>query len=119
MSTRVRKKELLSDDFKKRKIFWKNIAENFPPHITKYGPSKLMRMNTFCVEQHHSLLQRHLCKTRLKYLIYNIALGKLSSKTSSRRLKPDFCQTYQHKADRLTPDSCQTYSSLFPPYVSL
>jgi hypothetical protein len=34
MSTRVRKKEILSDDFKKRKIFWKNIAENFPPHIT-------------------------------------------------------------------------------------
>jgi hypothetical protein len=30
MSTRVRKKEILSDDFKKRKIFWKNIAENFP-----------------------------------------------------------------------------------------
>jgi hypothetical protein len=26
--------EILSDDFKKRKIFWKNIAENFPPHIT-------------------------------------------------------------------------------------
>jgi hypothetical protein len=23
------KKEILSDDFKKRKIFWKNIAENF------------------------------------------------------------------------------------------
>jgi hypothetical protein len=35
------KKEILSDDFKKRKIFWKNIAENFmenfPPHITIYG----------------------------------------------------------------------------------
>jgi hypothetical protein len=32
------KKEILSDDFKKRKIFWKNIVENFledfPPHIT-------------------------------------------------------------------------------------
>jgi hypothetical protein len=26
------KKEILSDDFKKRKIFWKNIAENF--HLT-------------------------------------------------------------------------------------
>jgi hypothetical protein len=39
-ATRKRlKKEILSDDFKKRKIFWKNIAEifreNFPPHITK------------------------------------------------------------------------------------
>jgi hypothetical protein len=34
MATRKRlKKEILSDDFKKRKIFWKNIAENFP-HIT-------------------------------------------------------------------------------------
>jgi hypothetical protein len=30
-ATRKRlKKEILSDDFKKRKIFWKNIAENFP-----------------------------------------------------------------------------------------
>jgi hypothetical protein len=30
-ATRKRlKKEILSDDFKKRKMFWKNIAENFP-----------------------------------------------------------------------------------------
>jgi hypothetical protein len=30
-ATRKRlKKEILSDDFKKRKIFWKNIAEIFP-----------------------------------------------------------------------------------------
>jgi hypothetical protein len=41
-TTRKRlKKEILSDDFKKRKIFWKNIAENFlenfPPHITTHG----------------------------------------------------------------------------------
>jgi hypothetical protein len=37
-ATRKRlKKEILSDDFKKRKIFWKNIAENFPPHITTKG----------------------------------------------------------------------------------
>jgi hypothetical protein len=41
-ATRKRlKKEILSDDFKKRKIFWKNTAENFhmqnfPPHITMY-----------------------------------------------------------------------------------
>jgi hypothetical protein len=34
-ATRKRlKKEILSDDFKKRKIFRKNIAENFPSHIT-------------------------------------------------------------------------------------
>jgi hypothetical protein len=37
------KKEILSDDFKKRKIFWKNFRtgkfsmENFPPHITTSG----------------------------------------------------------------------------------
>jgi hypothetical protein len=43
-ATRKRlKKEILSDDFKKRKIFWKNIAEsfleNFTPHITiVYSP---------------------------------------------------------------------------------
>jgi hypothetical protein len=37
-ATRKRlKKEILSDDFKKRKIFWKNIAENFPPHITTHS----------------------------------------------------------------------------------
>jgi hypothetical protein len=35
-ATRKRlKKEILSDDFKKRKIFRENIAENFPPHITR------------------------------------------------------------------------------------
>jgi hypothetical protein len=43
-ATRKRlKKEILSDDFKKRKIFWKNIAENFlenvPPHITSSNPA--------------------------------------------------------------------------------
>jgi hypothetical protein len=31
------KKEILSDDFKKRKIFWKNIAENFPYGKIFYG----------------------------------------------------------------------------------
>jgi hypothetical protein len=35
-------------------------------------------------------------------------LSKLNVKTSSRRLKPDSCQTHQHKTDRLTPDSRQT-----------
>jgi hypothetical protein len=37
-ATRKRlKKEILSDDFKKRKIFWKNIAENFPYGKIFYG----------------------------------------------------------------------------------
>jgi hypothetical protein len=31
------KKEILSDDFKKRKFFWKNIAENFPYGKIFYG----------------------------------------------------------------------------------
>jgi hypothetical protein len=31
------KKEILSDDFKKRKIFWKNISENFPYGKNFYG----------------------------------------------------------------------------------
>jgi hypothetical protein len=42
-ATRKRKKEILSDDFKKRKIFCKNIAENFPYwkifHLTTNFPS--------------------------------------------------------------------------------
>jgi hypothetical protein len=39
-ATRKRlKKEILSDDFKERKILWKNIAEKFPPHITSRAPS--------------------------------------------------------------------------------
>jgi hypothetical protein len=38
-ATRKRlKKEILSDDFKKRKIFWKiSVRENFPPHITRHN----------------------------------------------------------------------------------
>jgi hypothetical protein len=45
-ATRKRlKKEILSDDFKKRKIFWKNIAENVPPHITSvYTPVAVMHL---------------------------------------------------------------------------
>jgi hypothetical protein len=33
---------------------------------------------------------------------------KLNVKISSLRLKPDSCQTHQHKTDRLTPDFSQT-----------
>jgi hypothetical protein len=44
-ATRKRlKKEILWDDFKKRKIFWKNIAENFLWkifHLTSLSPSQL------------------------------------------------------------------------------
>jgi hypothetical protein len=51
------KKEILSDDFKKRKIFWKNIAENFlenvPPHITK---SAVLRH----VSKDHSSMHWHM-----------------------------------------------------------
>jgi hypothetical protein len=37
-ATRKRlKKGILSDDFKERKIFWKNIAENFPYRKISYG----------------------------------------------------------------------------------
>jgi hypothetical protein len=37
-ATRKRlKKEILSDDFKKRKIFWKNFPENFPYGKIFYG----------------------------------------------------------------------------------
>jgi hypothetical protein len=43
-ATRKRlKKEILSDDFKKRKIFWKNISENFPPHITSWSVYAMRR----------------------------------------------------------------------------
>jgi hypothetical protein len=35
-------------------------------------------------------------------------LTEFNVKTSSRRLKPDSCQTHQHKTDRLTPDFRQT-----------
>jgi hypothetical protein len=30
---------------------------------------------------------------------------KVNKKWTSRGLKPDLCQTHQHKTDRLTPDS--------------
>jgi hypothetical protein len=34
--------------------------------------------------------------------------SKLNVKTFSQWLKPDPCQTHQHKTDHTTPDSCQT-----------
>jgi hypothetical protein len=55
MSTRVRKKEILSDDFKKRKILWKNIAENCPPDITSHNYDQNMPRG----------LNRALCQRRL------------------------------------------------------
>jgi hypothetical protein len=36
--------------------------------------------------------------------------SKSNVKTSSRRLKPDSCQTHQNKTDRLTPDSHRPHS---------
>jgi hypothetical protein len=47
-ATRKRlKKEILSDDFKKRKIFWKNIAENFWKifHLTSLHPEQEISKN--------------------------------------------------------------------------
>jgi hypothetical protein len=44
-------------------------------------------------------------KLQYLYIFY-----KLNVKTSSRLLKPDSCQTHQHKTDRLTPDSRQTHT---------
>jgi hypothetical protein len=47
-ATRKRlKKEILSDDFKKRKIFWKNIAENCPSHITTHTPPACLQRLVF------------------------------------------------------------------------
>jgi hypothetical protein len=43
-ATRKRlKKEILSDDFKKRKILWKNIAENF---LEKFPYGKIFHLAT-------------------------------------------------------------------------
>jgi hypothetical protein len=41
--------------------------------------------------------------------LYNFLKSKLNVKTSSRRLKPDSCQTHQHKTDRLTSDSARPH----------
>jgi hypothetical protein len=54
------KKEILSDDFKKRKIFWKNIAEifleNFPYgkifHLTSLLSAHCMQANVSPVAWH-------------------------------------------------------------------
>jgi hypothetical protein len=73
-----------------------------------YDQSNVTGMNLFCVEDFYNLLQHYLCKSHLKYKIHKISLTQLNVKTSSRRLKPDSCQTHQHITDRLTPDSCQT-----------
>jgi hypothetical protein len=58
------KKEILSDDFKKRKIIWKNIAENFPYGTIFYlttlgtrergGPRNSWRRTTLNESGNHS-----------------------------------------------------------------
>jgi hypothetical protein len=51
-TTRKRlKKEILSDDFKKRKIFWKNIAENF---VENFPHGKIF-YGKFSTSHHYSL----------------------------------------------------------------
>jgi hypothetical protein len=75
-------KYILSDDFKKRKIFCKIFRtgkfsmENFPPHITKKDPTKHS-----CVTNLKSLMNReheHLdaCDKTLFYTIYKISLSR-------------------------------------------
>jgi hypothetical protein len=50
-ATRKRlKKEILSDDFKKRKIFWKNIAEN----LMKNFPYGKIFYGKFSTSHHYS-----------------------------------------------------------------
>jgi hypothetical protein len=54
------KKEILSDDFKKRKIFWKkycgkcsgkfSVRENFPPHITRLTDQHVAEASTYTVK---------------------------------------------------------------------
>jgi hypothetical protein len=52
-ATRKRlKKEILSGDFKKRKIFWKNIAENFVWKICHLAPLIITRMKLDTLEDH-------------------------------------------------------------------
>jgi hypothetical protein len=53
---------------------------------------------------------------KFEYKSYNFLKSKLNMKTSARRLKPDSCQTHQHKADRLPPDLRQTQT---PPDLTI
>jgi hypothetical protein len=59
-ATRKRlKKEILSDDFKKRKIFWKKYCgkfsmKNFPPHITRGDSSESGECRVDSVWQFHT-----------------------------------------------------------------
>jgi hypothetical protein len=54
-------------------------------------------------------------ENRIENAKYNdSSKSKLNVQTSSRRLKPDSCQTRRHKVDRPTPDSRQTQNLLDP-----
>jgi hypothetical protein len=85
MSTRVRKKEILSDDFKKRKVFWKNIAEHFP-----YGKIFYGKFST----SHHLISQKTLifscnlsCLSVEERVSLRWELSLIKSETSSEQNK--------------------------------
>jgi hypothetical protein len=74
-TTRKRlKKEILSDDFKKRKIFWKIFRtgkfsmENFSPHITKYQSRGVTtgEFSPLCLHQDCSSMRL----TLVGYIVY-------------------------------------------------
>jgi hypothetical protein len=65
-ATRKRlKKEILSDDFKKRKIFWKNIAENF----LEYFPYGKIFYGKISTSHHYTYLSTPMRSTCPAHLI--------------------------------------------------
>jgi hypothetical protein len=94
----------------------------FPQHYTAPHPRKLSSSYSPSWDPKISHRNASYCNISfavvLKMQDYKISLGsKLNVKTSSRRLKPDFCQTHHHKPDRLTPYPLRTETPPDPTIV--
>jgi hypothetical protein len=91
-ATRKRlKKEILSDDFKKRKIFWKNIAENFLENFP-YGKmfyGKFSISHHYCSDGHGGHQQHHfITLTASSSRVRRMGRGK---RLAIQHLELDFC----------------------------
>jgi hypothetical protein len=94
------KKEILSDDFKKRKIFWKNIAENFV-EISPYGK---IFYGKFSTSHHYNLYRSSTFSTTDPILISLIAnQGLRGEKPTTNRLSTgsQFSHSYKEHVTRI------------------
>jgi hypothetical protein len=74
------KKEILSDDFKKRKIFWKNIAENFLENFPYGKIFHLTSLVSVCCEKRLRVLSVVSVQSRAESPVFRFPTSIIKNK---------------------------------------